>query len=736
MNNFFPFGLLCLALLCSSTIVNATNNNYVGSQQCLSCHQTQHKSWQQSHHFKAMQKASKENVLGDFDNAIFAYAGLEHRFFTKNNQYYVTTDNAKGQLQTFLIDYVFGFYPLQQLLIDVGGGRYQALSISWDSRKASEGGQRWYHLYPEDALTYKDALHWTGYYQNWNSRCASCHSTNLIKNYSAETNQFDTQFSELNVACESCHGAAQKHINWANNGANKNSNKHIVSLSDQGEWRFKAGHSIAHRSDKKTPSQQVDTCGSCHALRSELADFSAGLSFDQQHGVRLLDSPLYQVDGQIEEEVYVYGSFQQSKMAQAGVVCSDCHDAHSGGVKGGAENVCMQCHQSSAYNTPKHHQHKTGKKGSFCVDCHMPEKTYMGVDARRDHSFRIPHPELSDSLNTRNACTQCHKDKNNEWATKAREKWPNKKHLNQGADITYTQVLAQARIQDPAILAPLIALVNNKQQPDIKRATALQELANFPSQQAFSTAMGVLQTDSPLLRMAAIRSLAYVPPEKRRGYVSLLNDSSKLVRMELAPFLAQLPTQNLPAPINAMLDELFAEYIALQDKQADMPTAQLNLGNFYLALGEGPEAEKAFKQALVIAPQFPPTLLNLADLSRAKGDDKATFAYLTKAINVESFDSAAANHAMGLYYVRQQQLPKAMEYLHKAVELDADNARYVYVYAVALNSAGELEKALTQLQKTLVQQPFEPTLLQLMVSLLEGQSRFLEAAAYKNRLPQ
>ena len=734
MDNFFGLRFLCLLAFLSVASVNA-NTNYISSERCADCHQSQYKSWQQSHHFKAMQKPTKESVLGDFDNAVFHYADLEHRFFKKNNHYYVTTDNAKGQLQTFKVEYVFGFYPLQQYLIDIGDGRLQALSISWDSREASKGGQRWYHLYPDDALTYKDALHWTGHYQNWNSRCASCHSTHLIKNYSSEKNQFDTQFSEINVACESCHGPAEQHVKWAESGADANASKQIVSLNDQGDWRFKAGHAIAVRDDGKTPAEQVHACGSCHALRSELADFSAGIAFDQQHGVRLLESPLYQVDGQIEEEVYVYGSFQQSKMAQAGVVCSDCHDAHSGDVKGGVENVCLQCHQAPTYNTPKHHQHKIGKAGSFCVDCHMPAKTYMGVDSRRDHSFRIPHPELSDSLNTRNACTQCHSDKDNEWATKAREKWPNKKRLNKGADVNYAQVLSHSRLQDPAALNPLIDLINDIQQPDIKRATALQELAHYPSQQAFSTAMAVLQSGSPLLRMAAIRSLAYVPVEKRRGYVSLLNDSSKLVRMELAPFLAALPTQNLPAPINDMLAEVFAEYIALQKKQADMPSAQLNLGNFYLALGAATEAEKAFKQALIIAPQFAPALLNLADLYRSYGDEKAALTYLKKAINV-SDDSAAASHAMGLYYIRQQQLPKAISYLSKAVELDANNARYCYVYAVALNTTGEFEKALAQVKMSLAVQPFEPSLLQLMVSLLEGQSRYLEAAAYKNRLPQ
>ncbi len=46
----------------------------------------------------------------------------------------------------------------------------------------------------------------------------------------------------------------------------------------------------------------------------------------------------------------------------------------------------------------------------------MPTNRYMGVDDRRDHSFKIPRPDLSSTFNTPNACVSCHKDKSNEWA--------------------------------------------------------------------------------------------------------------------------------------------------------------------------------------------------------------------------------------------------------------------------------------------------------------------------------
>ncbi|MFK0569768.1 multiheme c-type cytochrome, partial [Endozoicomonas sp.] len=628
-------------------------DQYTGSDVCKSCHAEQHQSWQKSHHQQSMARATAKTVKGDFNNAVFKYAGMQHRFYKKNDRYFVYTDNSQGQMQDFEIQYVFGVEPLQQYLIGMPDGRYQALSIAWDSRGRAEGGQHWYHLYPDENIKAGDSLHWTGYYQNWNSRCASCHSTNLEKKYSVQSNRFNTTFSQINVACEACHGAGRKHVEWARSGNKKSGDTGLLSLSDRGQWAFKPGATIAHRVDGRHPRQQLETCASCHSLRSELTEFKPGQPFDQQHGLRLLEPPLYQADGQIADEVYVYGSFLQSKMAQAGVVCSDCHDAHSGRVRGGAENICMQCHQSDTYNTPGHHQHVAGSRGSFCVDCHMSEKTYMGVDARRDHSFSIPHPELSQELAITNACTQCHDKETDEWALKARQQWPDNKHFGNGEDVEFARVLAEGRKMNPTVLPSLIELINNPSLPDIKRATALQELASYPSQQAFQTAMAILQTGSPLMRMAAIRSLAYVPVEKRRGYVSLLNDDSKLVRMELAPFIAAVPTHNLPEPINEMLGELFAEYIALQQSREDMPSAQLNLGNFYLSLGAPVEAGKAFKQALIIAPSYTPALLNLADLYRSYGNEKTAHQYLIKAQELAD-DTAAAAHAMGLYHIRNK----------------------------------------------------------------------------------
>ena len=187
---------------------------YVGSEQCKGCHQQAYTDWQGSHHDWAMKVADEKTVLGDFSDITFDHYGEKTRLYKEGNNFLVETDNAEGKRQVFTIAYTFGFYPLQQYLIPFEDGRYQALNVSWDSRPKEEGGQRWFHLYPDEAIPFNDQLHWTGAYMNWNSRCAECHSTNLQRNYNVETNSYNTTWSEINVACESCHGPGQKHLQW------------------------------------------------------------------------------------------------------------------------------------------------------------------------------------------------------------------------------------------------------------------------------------------------------------------------------------------------------------------------------------------------------------------------------------------------------------------------------------------------------------------------------------------
>jgi len=292
-----------------------------------------------------MQIADQATVLGDFDDAEFDYFGRKTRFFRRDNDFIVATQDADGQKKEYKVTYTFGVTPLQQYLVEFPGGRMQALPFSWDARPAADGGMRWFHLYPDEYIGPGDELHWTGRYQNWNYMCAECHSTNLQMGYDSDADTFATTYSELSVGCEACHGPGSEHVSQANADAFDSKFGLAVNLSEHksNSWVMNPQSGIAERSEPLSQkAQEPESCGRCHARRGLItSDYEYGKPLADTHLLALFDENLYFADGQIKDEVYVYGSFIQSRMYQAGVTCSNCHDPHSGSLL-----RCATCRQN------------------------------------------------------------------------------------------------------------------------------------------------------------------------------------------------------------------------------------------------------------------------------------------------------------------------------------------------------------------------------------------------------
>ena len=406
--------------------------NYVGRESCKSCHAQQDKLWQGSHHDLAMQHADDESVLGDFSDTAFDYAGISSRFYKKGQKFMVKTDGPDGKLHEYEISYTFGVIPLQQYLIELEDGRLQALSIAWDTRPLSEGGQRWFHLYPDEKITHTDELLWTRPSFNWNGMCAECHSTDLKKNYDSKADAFKTSWSEIDVSCEACHGPASNHLSWTKtligrklNASDKSSGFGFALDERQNvTWVMDVESGTAQRSHERETEKEIEVCAQCHSRRSAISNnYQPGKSFADHYMPRLLDEGMYFTDGQIQDEVYVYGSFLQSKMYHKGVTCSDCHEPHSLQLRQEGNGVCLQCHAADKFDSKKHHFHKKGSEGALCAECHMAARNYMVVDPRHDHSIRVPRPDLSVLLGTPNACSQCHEDKHVTWAAARVKEW-------------------------------------------------------------------------------------------------------------------------------------------------------------------------------------------------------------------------------------------------------------------------------------------------------------------------
>jgi len=687
-------------LLAALLTYSAAGQAFTGSDTCKNCHASEYALWQGSHHDLAMQLPTPDTVLGDFNDASFTYNNITTRFFRDGDRFMVRTDGEDGALTDFPVSYVFGVYPLQQVLLPLSRGRLQALSIAWDSRPEAEGGQRWYHLYPEEVIDHKDPLHWTGPYQNWNTRCAECHSTDVRKNYDAASRSFTTTFEEVDVSCEACHGPGEKHLELAQKEKLETAvnGGFPTALAQRGEWAFPAGKTIAQRSSALQSRAQIDNCGRCHARRGTLGDYHYGADLLDTHRLSLPQSPLYYHDGQIQDEVYVYGSFVQSKMHQAGVVCSNCHEPHSLALRAPGNGVCAQCHQPQQYDTDRHHHHGAGSAGSQCAECHMPETTYMGVDPRRDHSMRIPRPDLSVVMGTPNACNQCHVDRDAPWALDALRDWG-----VQFRDTGSHPARAFYRFDqgDSRALPTLVQLANDSSVAPIWRATAMELLGEVGGRDALQSVTTLLYDDDPLLRVSTVRSLQFLPLHQRLQLLQpLFDDDITSVRMEVAMSLAGVPLDQVTPQQAKQLRALFSEYLRIQREHADMPGVQLQLGVFYVTRGDLPAAEAAYREALYLNPQLLPAYLNLADLLRAQSREDEARQLLLQALAIVP-NNGATLHSLGLLETRTGNSAKALEYLKQAAAMETMGTRHRFIYAIALHDLGQPRKAIVQLHALL-----------------------------------
>ena len=739
--------------------------SYVGGDTCVGCHQEESTAWTGSHHDLAMQVPSEETVLGDFSGVTFNYYGRPTTFVTRDDAYFVTTEGQDGELHDYRIAYTFGASPLQQYLIEFPDGKLQALGVAWDARPSSAGGQRWYHLYPDEDVTPEHRLHWTGREQRWNYQCAECHSTNVQRNYDPESGSYSTTWSDLDVSCEACHGPASAHVDWANSNAGVAGGRVsgptdgeaggvtgggaggptggeargrardvglVVDLADRddGAWAIRPGEQIATRTPGRTSRDEISACATCHSRRQLITkDDPGGGSPLNTLRLALLEEGLYHADGQIQDEVYVYGSFLQSAMYEAGVTCSNCHDPHSARLRATGNALCASCHLTTAYDSPTHHFHELGTSGAElatsgtqCVSCHMPTQTYMGVDPRRDHSIRVPRPDLTITLGTPNACTQCHQDRSATWAADAVTRW-------YGAERTphYGEVLARGRQGVPTAGPELADLALDSSQPGIARATALELLRTYGSA-AVGVVEQALRDPDPLVRFGAVRASEAIPPEQRYRIVyRMLEDSTKLVRTEAARALASVPRELMPQ--SSLLENATIEYIGSQLLNADRPEAYLNTGVLHAARGDFLGAVAALETALQVDSAFGPAYVNLADIMRAQGREVDAERLLRMGI-ARGDDDGATRHALGLSLVRQQRTAEALIELRRATEADPLNARFAYVYGVALQSSGQVGPAITVLEQSLAEHPYDLAILTALLTFNRDAGDLDEAVRY------
>ena len=754
----------CVTAGCSSETkpFDLSKATYVGQASCIKCHAKESEKWTNSHHDLAMQVASDKTVLANFNDAKLTHHGITSRMFRDGAKFIVNTEGPDGSMQDFEVKYVFGVDPLQQYMVEFPASnqdsasspltpvknsttgkadlpRVQVLRLSWDTQK-----KEWFHLDPpdvKDKLAPSDDLHWTGIAQRWNNMCAECHSTDYEKKFNDVRSEYHSTFVEINVSCEACHGPGSVHLELASKWAPG--------------WNRSRGYGLANL--KLTAENQIQACAPCHSRRNVVkAGMKAGDNYYDHYSNQLLTTGIYYPDGQVLDEDYVHGSFIQSKMYHKGIRCTDCHDPHTAKLKHDGNQLCTSCHQhpTAKYDSVAHHFHKIDSEGAKCVNCHMPTTTYMEVHARRDHSLRIPRPDLSLKIDVPNACTGCHLKLENvsaekreslklyqDWMLAAREGDAEVKaeleRANRYCDEACDKWYGEARRRDEHFGTAVAAGQNNSPEavellrrllsrkgfeaPAIARATALQVLSEVNPQVASIEAAKLAADDHPLVRTAAMNAMVGggTPTVAASVLEFALDDPVRSVRVEAARNLLDLPrdtwSQTVGSKFVAALNELEQSMLFNNDRGG----AHLALGIFAEQQGRNQQAIEHYQKAIAVEPSVTGPRTNLAallerNLGAQPNADSKTAVALKQEIDrlrkeelpllkrdVELLPSASGiqyRYGLALYVDGQKDL--AATHLVRAAELENTRADFAQAAAMALEAAGQWEQAVRWARET------------------------------------
>lgn len=677
------------------------DEDFLGDKACAECHKTEYSAWKNSHHDKAMQLPTDTTVLANFNDVVFKNQGVTSRFFKRDLDFYVNTEGRDGKYYDFKIEYTFGVAPLQQYIVKFPDGHYQVLSTAWDTKL-----NKWYDLYPDFKIVHSEWLHWSRGGLNWNTMCADCHSTNVRKNYSAKNHSYNTKYALINVSCEACHGPGKAHVE----------NAKLLGENYQTKDDLKMITGTA-------PKALVDACARCHSRREQISEFyNFEGSFLDHYFPQVIVDNIYHKDGQILDEVYVHGSFIQSKMYQNNVTCTNCHNPHSLKLKFKGNKLCTQCHDTKVYNVPSHHFHKKNSNAAQCINCHMVGKTYMGVDYRRDHSFRIPRPDLSLKYGTPNACTQCHTDKDNQWAWnkyKARHGTPKNKH--------FSELLAPGLSGTPHAFETLLELSKDTIYPEMARASGVLAMGNYVNNETIDKMLLFLDDESALVRGATIDALTDINTLDYITYfLPLLKDEKRSIRVKAFLALSGIKKSQIPTDYENFYNAIEKEFFTHLDVTSDFSSGRGKKALFYLKKGDVVNAIKWYEGALEIDDRNNMIRTNLANLYyRNKQFKKAEDAF--KIIIKQEPEYAQTYYAYSLLLAEQNKIEQAINQIDIAIRYMPENIRFYYNLGLLYDKTNNFKKAEYTIVKGLKIAPQNESLLYVLAYLYQKNNKIDKA---------
>jgi len=344
----------------------------------------------------------------------------------------------------------------------------------------------------------------------------------------------------------------------------------------------------------------------------------------------------------------------------------------------------------------------------------MPTQNYMVIHARQDHSLRVPRPDLSQSLGSPNACTQCHTDKKPAWAASAMAKWYGKTWRERPH---YGPTLHAGETRGALALPGLLDLAATATAPAIVRATAATLAQPHANPATLPATRALLHDADPSVRIAALGLLAPQDVADRiSGATPLLDDPVRGVRIEAASVLADVADSQLSPGSRLARQNALQEYEAMLARESDWPATNLDLGNLRLRQGRADEAVAAHERAIRLDPRFVAAYINLADAWRQQEREPEAEKVLRQGLAVLPRD-AELHYALALVLVRRHENDAALGEFVEAARLAPDNARYAYVRAIALHAAGKRAEALAVLRAANRHHPDDLDVLGALISI-------------------
>lgn len=713
MRRFVPLTVLML-LVCGcqdrSSKPAATPATYAGSAACEECHQKLYDEWKGSHH------AGAQRLLADtLDRQAFEpRREIHHATQTstaeiKDGKLVLTTMGRDGRPQPFTPAEALGVYPLWQYLIPADGGRFQLTELAFDPDK-----KEWFDVYNDEDRKAHEWGHWSNRGMNWNSMCATCHTTTFQKNYDPAKDAYASKYLERGIGCEQCHGPMKEHADWQK----QHGNRKMPPLPEQDLAAFNADPRQASEVRKRITEDPTlkttdwptyfSACAACHSRRADLTGtFQPGERYFDHYDLVLPNlSDTFYPDGQIRDEDFEISAFTTSYMHGSGIRCMDCHNPHTGKRKLEGDALCMRCHikpvTTKVAIDAAHSHHPAGKGGSLCTDCHMPQTVYMARHWRHDHGMTIPDPLLTKEHDIPNACTRCHNDKSVDWSQQYVEQWYGKRM--ERPTRTRAQLLARIKKADLSAVPDLLRVLHEEKSPTWRAICAkfLTAAVALPGseqrEKVVSELLNVMNDESPVSQAAAIETLdafaATGLPDSLAKTVSeriskALTSSSRLVRVKAAWALRRQLPDNSPAR---------QELIASMNYSQDQPTGAFQWAQFLVDSHRPGEALSWYEKAIGWDPYTAAFRHEYATTLDALQRPEEALAQAAKAVELEP-DQAMHRYAMGLLYGELGRLPEARDALKAAVQRDARQPRYWYNLGSIEAKLSEWDAALEAITK-------------------------------------